>query len=269
MRKTLILGGGSIAKAIIQGLMKNNYDPNKFVVVDRNQGKCDFITNTYGIPAFTEYGHVIQDIDPIFLAVKPQGAKETCLNLAPYIKSTTPLIVSVMAGVTVAMLKSWLGNHPIVRTMPNTPSLIQAGATGMFADPMVTEQQKIDIETMMAAIGKAIWFPLENNLDAVTALSGSGPAYYFYLMSCMQDAAVAMGLPEGDAKALTIQTALGAAKLALETDAPFKELQNQVTSKGGTTEAALNVMQQLNIKHIIDTAMQAAKDRSEALSNSL
>lgn len=266
MKKTLILGGGSIAKAIIQGLMKNNYDPNTFVVVDRNQEKCDFITKTYGIPAFTEYEPVIGHIDILFLAVKPQGAKETCLKLAPCIKNTTPLIVSVMAGITVAMLKSWLGNHPIVRTMPNTPALIQAGATGMFADPMVTEQQKIDIETIMAATGKAVWFPIERNLDAVTALSGSGPAYYFYLMSCMQDTAVAMGLSENDAKVLTIQTALGAAMLALETNIPFKELQNQVTSKGGTTEAALNVMQQLNIKHIIDAAMKAAESRSVELS---
>jgi len=261
------MGGGNMAEAIIAGLVRHGYDSQHLFVMDRNLNKCEQLIKKYQVHADTAYPNHKITLDMIMLATKPQDAKAACALISQKISEETPLILSVMAGITTTLLSQWLNKDlAIIRAMPNTPALIQAGATGLFANTQTLPIQKAYAQTLMSAVGQVAWLTEEAHLDMVTALSGSGPAYYFYLMECMQKAAVAMGIPANVARLLTLQTAYGAAKLAMESDESFEALRAKVTSKGGTTAAALDVLMQHQLGDIFAAAMKAAQQKSVELS---
>lgn len=265
--KLAFLGGGHMTEAIVAGLVSHGYDAKLLYVIDRNAHKCEQLINTYHIHAHTTDKDILSYVDVIFIAIKPQDAKAACHTLEKHLQNQSPLVISVMAGITTHLLHQWLGKHlAMIRAAPNTPALIQSGATGLFANSHVSATQKTYAEKLLSAVGHVVWLTDESHMDAVTALSGSGPAYYFYFMACMQDAAIEMGLPHDIARQLTLQTAYGAAKLAMQSDKSFDALRAQVTSKGGTTEAALKHMMQHDLSDILANALKAAQQRSLALS---
>ena len=202
----------------------------------------------------------------MILAVKPQLMAQVLNPLAVTLVANKPVIISIAAGITLANLHDWLADDlPIVRTMPNTPALVQTGATGLFANAQVSAAQKQLANTIFGAIGIACWLASEDELDFVVALSGSGPAYYFLLIETMEQVAVDMGLSPDVARLLTQQTALGAAKLAQQSEVDAAELRHRVTSPGGTTEQAINTFLDGGFKELVTQAMQAAQQRSKEL----
>ncbi len=263
--KLLFIGGGNMAQAIIVGLIKNNYPAQNIFVVDRNESKCTFFESTYGIKTSLTIEPFIQLADTVFLCVKPQGAQETCESIQPLIKN--PLIISVMAGITIEKLNLWLGKHlSIVRSMPNTPAFVQKGATGLFALPKVSEAHRKTAEFLLQAIGITAWLEKESDLNIIIALSGSAPAYYFYFIELMRKISIEMGLSPEVADAFAIQTIYGAAELAHRHEKDVVELRQQVTSKKGTTDAAIRTMESNGMELILKKAMQAAINRAEELS---
>jgi len=265
-QRVLFIGGGNMTQAIVSGLVANGHSPKVLTVVDRNSEKRALLSTQFHINVTDQLTLNLFDADIIVLSTKPQSAKEVCLQLRPFLKGKKPLILSVMAGLTINLLNSWLGEmFPIVRAMPNTPALVRAGATGLFAAPSVTQAQKLQIESLVSSMGIIAWLEQETQIDIITALSGSGPAYFFLMIEAMQMTATQLGLPEKIAKQFAIQTAYGASVLALNSDESVSTLRAQVTSKGGTTEAAINVFQQEGFSKIVEAAMHAAKNRSEAL----
>jgi pyrroline-5-carboxylate reductase len=191
-------------------------------------------------------------------------------DLAPAIQKQQPLIISIAAGVQESALRRWLGeNVALVRSMPNTPAMIQAGASGLHASKGVSKEQKNLAESILRAVGITCWVDKESLMDAVTAVSGSGPAYFFLVMEAIENAATDMGLDEDTARLLTLQTAMGAARMALESNDSPGILRGKVTSPGGTTEKALNTLEQGNLRELFRNALAAARDRSEELSKML
>lgn len=265
--KILFIGGGNMTTAILSGLVTNAYAPTALTVLDRHAEKCAALSTQFHINTVDQITENVLDADIIVLAIKPQAAKVACSQLRAFLKNRKPLILSVMAGVTIDSINSLLGgNFPIVRAMPNTAALVKAGATGLFAASSVTPEQKLQIETLISSIGIWAWLEQETEMDTITALSGSGPAYFFLMLEAMQMAAVQLGLPAEIAKQFSIQTAYGAAVLAQNSQKSLATLRADVTSKGGTTEAALAVFQAHNFSQLIADAMQAAKERAEILS---
>lgn len=269
MKKITFIGAGNMAQSLISGLFKDQTslaicvaDPVDSQLEMTSSNWPDVITSGDNLQA-------IKNADAIILAVKPQLMQQVCEPLQDAVQQMQPLIISIAAGITEANLSIWLGGGlgvPVVRCMPNTPALVQAGITGLYANELVAENQRNLAETILRAVGSTIWFDEEEKLNAVTAVSGSGPAYYFLVMEAMQIAAEKLGLSPNDAQLLVSQTAFGAAKLALESpDAPA-ELRKKVTSKGGTTEAAIEALMQGGLVALFDTAMSAAAKRSEELS---
>jgi pyrroline-5-carboxylate reductase len=206
----------------------------------------------------------------LILAVKPQRLKTVISEMAPSLRARRPLIISIAAGMTSDTLARWIGDNPaIVRTMPNTPAMVQCGATGLFARVGVTDQQRNTAESILRAVGLTVWVDQEMTLDAVTALSGSGPAYFFLLMEAMEDAGVALGLERHTARLLAQQTALGAGRMAIESEDPPKELRRKVTSPGGTTEQAIARFEAGGFAPLVDQALKAAAARAKELSQQL
>lgn len=267
MKKITFIGAGNMAQSLIAGLFKDETslaicvaDPIGSQLERISRYWPDVITNCNNLQA-------IDNADAIILAVKPQLMQQVCEPLQGAVQEMRPLIISIAAGVTEANLSQWLGgNVPVVRCMPNTPALVQAGITGLYANALVSEDQRNLAESILRAVGSTIWFDEEHKLNAVTAVSGSGPAYFFLVMEAMQEAAEKLGLSSSDAQLLVSQTAFGAAKLALESPDNAAELRRKVTSKGGTTEAAIEQLLQGGLVELFDTALNAAAKRSEALS---
>lgn len=271
MQKTIsFIGAGNMATSLIGGLIADGYDPNKIWASNPNQEKLDALKKSFAIHVTQNNHEAAEKADVLILSVKPQVLKSVALELTNIIKKNHPLIISVAAMIPVAHLEKWFGNKvAIVRCMPNTPALVQTGASGLFANHYVTEEQKSLAESIMRAVGVTVWIEKEEQMDIVTALSGSGPAYFFYLMELMQSNAEKLGLPKEKAKLLILQTALGAARLALETPEDLLTLRRQVTSPGGTTERAFEILQQANLEKWIYDAMNAAKNRAEELAEKL
>jgi len=193
-----------------------------------------------------------------------------CQALAPVIADSQPLIISIAAGIQTTSLKNWLGDsQAIVRTMPNTPSLVGSGAAALFASKTVNDEQRQQAESILRAVGLTLWLKNEADMDAVTALSGSGPAYFFLLMELMQKIGEEMGLSREAARLLTLQTGFGATKMALESELDCAELRRRVTSPGGTTEQAINKLLDGNIDNLIDEALNAARERAKELATLL
>lgn len=269
MKKITFIGAGNMAQSLIAGLFKDETslvicvaDPVDAQRETLNKNWPDVITHCDNLQA-------IEDADAIILAVKPQLMQQVCEPLQKALQKSPSLVISIAAGITEANLSHWLGGDvgiPIVRSMPNTPALVQAGMTGLYANDFVSEDQHNLAESILRAVGSTLWFDEEEKLNAVTAISGSGPAYFFLVMEAMQMTAEKLGLSSNDAQLLVSQTAFGAAKLALESpDAPA-ELRHKVTSKGGTTEAAINELVAGGLVELFDTALNAAAKRSEELS---
>lgn len=261
------IGCGNMSRSLIGGLIANGIKPEKLIATDPDDNQRNAITEQFGVATFTDNKEAIANADVILLAVKPQVMHGVVSDIAESIKGTNKLIISIAAGVKLDSIISWLGEQAaVVRVMPNTPALIQAGAAAIIASEHTTDVQKNIAEAMMRSVGTAIWLDSEEQMDAVTALSGSGPAYFFYFMEAMEKAAIEMGLNEQQARLLTIETAVGASKMALMSSSDPSELRRQVTSPGGTTEQALNTFMQNNMEAIVEKAMQAAQQRSIELS---
>lgn len=260
------IGAGNMARSLIVGMLQDAGNL-QIRVSDPDQQQLDVI-RSYGSQIFTstDNAETIQGADVVVLAVKPQVMRTVIEPLQDLAQKQRPVFVSVAAGIREESLNTWLGGGlPIVRCMPNTPALVKAGATGLYANPQVSKEQRSLAESILRTVGITLWFEDEAKLDAVTAVSGSGPAYFFLVMEAMQAAAESLGLKPEDAQLLVVQTALGAARLALESDQKPADLRKQVTSKGGTTEAALNKLNAGGLVPLFAEALQAAERRSQEL----
>lgn len=268
--KLTFIGGGNMATSLILGLIADGYEPSRITVSDLDQDKLARLAARCGIRTAADNHSAASGADVIVLSVKPQVIEQVARGLAAIIAEEKPLVISIAAGVQSSALKTWLGGKvSLVRTMPNTPAMLQAGATGMFADKDVSTQQRDQAESIMRAVGITEWVADERMMDVVTAVSGSGPAYFFLFMEAMEESARAMGMEDETARMLILQTALGAARMAIESQDAPAILREKVTSPGGTTEKALEVFAQSHFKQMVDNAMQSASRRSHELSNLL
>ena len=269
MNKTItFIGAGNMARSLVAGLTKDEMQFN-IRVSDPNPEQLQGIQQHWPmVEAYEDNIKAINGSDVVVLAVKPQLMEVVCEPIQTIVKTEQPLIISIAAGITINNLSKWLNNSDaaIVRCMPNTPALVQSGMTGLFANPAVSTEQSNIAESILRAVGSTLWLSNEEALDAVTAVSGSGPAYYFLVMEAMQNAAQELGLSAEDARLLVLQTAFGAAKLALESSDDAGILRQRVTSKGGTTEAALNKLIGGGLPALFEEAMVAATIRSKELS---
>lgn len=259
-----------MATSLVKGLIASGHPAGSIEVADVDDKKLDNLSATMDIHTCADNNIVVNRADVVVLAVKPQILRGVAENIAATVQNKNRLIVSIAAGITQASLSRWLGEKTaIVRCMPNTPALVLTGATALYANVHVTEEQRGLAENILRSVGLAIWVPDEAQLDAVTAVSGSGPAYFFLLMEAMQKTAVDLGLDEDCAALLVQQTALGAAKIALESDESVQQLRERVTSPGGTTQCALETFQQGGFEQLVDKALHAARDRSIEMSKEL
>ena len=262
------IGVGNMASSLIAGLIADGWNPARIRVADTNEKQLERLSKRFSITTTTDNGKAADHADVIVLAVKPQNMKPVTRELADRVTQQHPLIISIAAGITETTLRTWLGNDTaIVRTMPNTPAMVNSGATELYANPAVNDDQRSIAESILRAVGLAIWIDDESLMDAVTALSGSGPAYFFLFMEAMQSAGCELGLPESAARLLALQTAFGAAKMALESTEDIASLRQRVTSPGGTTEQAINTFKQGNLDTLVSKALQAAARRSRELAN--
>ncbi len=262
--KIAFVGGGNMAQALIGGLADKLTAAANIHVIDVVPEALSGLAQRFGVTTASAPTAVLADADVIVLAVKPQQLREVVAAVRPYLKSQ--LVLSIAAGIRAADLSRWLGGHQaIVRTMPNTPALVGRGITGAVAMAGVSVQQKDIADAILRAVGETVWIPDEAQIDAVTALSGSGPAYVFYFIEAMQQAAVELGLTEAQGRLLAQATFAGAAELAARSDEPVALLRERVTSKGGTTYAALTSMDASGMKAAFVKALHAAAARGKEL----
>lgn len=264
------IGGGNMATSLLEGLLSASSFESKINVSEPVAEKRNEIEKRFLVTAFSDNHCAALDADVIILCVKPQKMHEAILSLEEVLKNNNPLLISIAAGITTSCIEKWCGTSPaLIRVMPNTPSIIRAGISVLFSNTYATEAQCATATKIMKAVGATLWINSESLMDAVTAVSGSGPAYFFYVMQAMQEAAVEEGLSGEIAKTLTLQTALGAIQLALQSEKELMSLKNQVTSPGGTTEAALAVLDVNKVSETIKHAISAARKRAKTLSEDL
>jgi len=265
MRITFI-GGGNMATALIKGLIQQGYKATQICVVEINAESREEIKNQLGVSAVAELSDSVVNSDVIVLAVKPQQLFELTQQLTALLEQQ--LVISIAAGIQATDIMRWLGGYArVIRAMPNTPALVRAGVTGLYAALNVSAQDKKTAESILSAVGAVLWVDKEEMLHAVTAISGSGPAYVFYFIESMQQAGIKLGLTPEQAKQLSLQTFHGAIKLACESNEDAATLRARVTSKGGTTQQAIQTMEKYDVKVNIITAAQAANERSRELSD--
>jgi pyrroline-5-carboxylate reductase len=262
------IGGGNMARAIIGGLVAKGARAADIVVVEIDSAARLKLVSELGVAAIESPDAQLAGMEVVILAVKPQQMRAAARALAPHLAD--PLLITIAAGIRIESLSRWLGGRErIVRAMPNTPALVHAGVTGLHALPGVGADDRKAAEKLMSAVGAAIWFENESDLDAVTAVSGSGPAYVFYAMEALESAARELGLPEGASRSLALWTFVGATKLAIERGEDAAALRAQVTSRGGTTERALEVLEEAHVKDHFIAAVKAACERSRELGAAL
>jgi len=266
--KITFIGAGNMASSLAGGLIAKGFDSNQITMTDLNDDLLLHNRNNLGVNTTRDNVQACSHADVIIFAVKPQVVEIVAAPLKDVIALRSPLVLSIAAGITLSNLSSWIGEAvPIVRCMPNTPALVQTGATGLFANQYVSDTQKKLAKDVLSAVGLALWVDSEDQIDAVTALSGSGPAYFLLVMEAMMEAGHALGLPDSVSSQLTLQTALGSAQLAITSDVDVAELRRQVTSPAGTTERAINIMQDNGLKAIFAEAIKGAYDRSKELAS--
>ncbi|MFT6624367.1 MAG: pyrroline-5-carboxylate reductase [Cycloclasticus sp.] len=264
------IGGGNMASSLIGGLVSNGYPADNITVSDLDADKLAYLSDIFGVNSTQDSNQLVLQSDILVLAVKPQHMQSVADIIKISVQKKKPVVVSIAAGIRINALQRWLGGElPVVRCMPNTPALVKAGATGLFANEEVKEEQKDQVESLLRAVGVTVWLAEEGDLDSVTALSGSGPAYFFMVMEALEAAAIEAGLDQKTAQLLTQETALGAAKMALESSESAAVLRQRVTSPGGTTERAIGVMEERGLQGIFREALLAAKERSVELSDEL
>jgi len=262
-----IIGGGKMGLCLAGGLLADGYPANAIRVANPHIEKLQPLKAQWPVSIMSDNREAIRQADIVILAVKPAVVPTVIDELRSLRQETTPLLISVVTGVKIDYFTNQLGsNYPIVRCMPNTCVSVKAGITGIYAPPAVSEEARDCSESILRSLGVTLWLKEEALLDVITAVSGSGPAYFFYIMDALQSIAETLGLPHDQAKLLVTQTALGATKLAMETQCSFETLQEQVTSKGGTTAAAIEVFEKQNVHNILSEAVQAAYQRAQALS---
>lgn len=268
MQKTTtigFIGAGNMAYALISGLCNNGFSAQNIKVSDTDEVLLSQRQADLGVEIFTDNVQLTRQCDIIVFAVKPQIFSTVCQQLQAHI-AHKPLIISIAAGAKSTSIDHWLGgNVSIVRSMPNTPALLGVGATGMVSNDAVTNEQKKLAEQILGSVGQYFWVKDEETLDAVTAVSGSGPAYFFLMIESMINAGVALGLDEETAKKLSTQTALGASMMADQSDDSAHELRAKVTSKNGTTQAAIESFQEQDFEMVVSHAMRAAFDRAKEI----
>ncbi len=261
-----------MARSLIGGLIASGLPANNIQASAPDREQLQALANDFGIRTTTDNQALVDRCDVIVLAVKPQVLKQICQALRP---AQGSLYLSIVAGIPTSSIRHWLeqkaetGPLAIIRAMPNTPALLQTGASALYANPHASEAQRESAEAIMRAVGLALWVEDETQMDAVTALSGSGPAYHFLFMEAMISAARELGLNEANARLLTIQTAFGAAKMALEINENPATLRQNVTSPGGTTERAIQTFQEGGFEKLVTAALSAARDRARELAEEL
>ena len=262
------IGAGNMAASLIGGLRAQGMDAALICSSEPGAEQRARIASEHGIAVHEHNRDAVQDADLIVLAVKPQVMKTVCQALAPHLNASQ-LVVSIAAGISCASLNAWLGPLPLVRCMPNTPALVRQGVSGLFANDLVSPTQRQQAEQVLGAVGMVLWLDNEAQIDAVTAVSGSGPAYFFLLIEAMSAAGVQLGLTPETATQLSIQTALGAARMAVSSDVDAGELRRRVTSPNGTTEAAIKTFQAGGFEALVEQALKAAAARSQELAHEL
>lgn len=261
------IGGGNMATALIGGLLGKGFSTAQISVVEINADNRARLQRDFAVRAFEKLAEGVTGSQVIVFAVKPQQLREVAQQLAPILNKQ--LLISIAAGIRAGDLARWSNCQSIVRGMPNTPALIQSGMTGLYSLPAVTAAQREQAEDILAAVGETLWLQDEAMLDAVTAISGSGPAYFFYFIEALEHAGKELGLSEQTARKLALETAFGAAKLARESTEDPATLRARVTSKNGTTERALLSMEANHVKQHIITAAKAAAARSREMGDEL
>jgi pyrroline-5-carboxylate reductase len=261
------IGGGNMATALIGGLLGKGYAAAQIGVVEINEESRARLRESFGVRAVATLAEGAKGCDIVVLAVKPQQLREAAQQLAPLLGGQ--LLVSIAAGIRAGDLARWSGSQAVVRAMPNTPALIRSGMTGLYALPAVSATQREQAQRILAAVGDTLWLQDEAMLDAVTAISGSGPAYVFYFIEALQQAAVELGFSAEDARRLSLGTFLGASKLAASSDDDVGVLRARVTSKNGTTERALLSMAANHVAGHIAEAAKAAADRAREMGDEL
>lgn len=268
--KLAFIGAGNMASSIIGGLVNKGYPARSIIASDPHELTLDRLKTVAPVRTTTDNGKAIAEAEVVILAVKPQVMKDVLLPIAATLRANRPLIISIAAGIEIRSLETWLGAQlPIVRCMPNTPALVQAGATALFANAAVNEAQRAQADTILRAVGIALWVSSEADIDAVTAVSGSGPAYFFLVMEAMQAAGEKLGLASDEARQLTLQTALGAAQMAIASDVDAAELRRRVTSPNGTTERAIAAFEAGGLRELFLKALTDCRDRSVELAKEL
>lgn len=264
------IGGGNMARSLIGGLIADGCDPDNFWVSDPNEVQRESLRNHFGVHVSADNNESLARARVVVLAVKPQILQEVAAGLAATVQAKKPLVISIAAGVREPDLRRWLGGEiALVRTMPNTPAVVGSAATALFANTWVSEEQRQLAESIMRAVGLTVWLQNEDLLDGVTALSGSGPAYFFLVMEALEQAGIKLGLSPEIARLLTLQTAFGAAKMALESAESPAVLRVRVTSPGGTTERAVAVLNMGGLEALFVEALDAACRRSRELGDLL
>ncbi len=261
------IGGGNMATSLIAGLVADGYPPANLTVSEPDPARLRALVERFAISPSPDNPSAAAAADILVLCVKPQIARGVCEEIAAAVRERRPLVISIMAGIHLGLLSRWLGEGlALVRTMPNTPAMLQAGATALYANAAAVPAQRNQAESILRSVGLTRWVEEEGDMDTVTALSGSGPAYFFLVMELMEQAAIELGLEAETARLLTIQTALGAARMAVESSEPPERLRQRVTSPGGTTERALATLEGGGLRSLIGEALRSARDRSVELS---
>lgn len=261
------IGGGNMATALIGGLLGKGFSAAEISVIEIDAGNRARLQRDFAVRAFENIVEGISGSEIIIFAVKPQQLRDVAQQLAPLLKSQ--LLISIAAGIRAVDLARWSGSQAVVRAMPNTPALIQSGMTGLYAMSAVSEAQREQAQSILAAAGETLWLKDEAMLDAVTAISGSGPAYVFYFIEALQQAALELGLDAGQARRLSLSTFLGASKLAAASNEDISVLRARVTSKNGTTERALLSLAANKVAEHIVQAARAAADRAREMGDEL
>lgn len=260
------IGAGNMARALIGGLIASGADRSQFSVADPSAAALDAVRQQFGVAVTTDNASAVERAQIIILAVKPQVMRTVVTALEPQIRAHRPLVVSVAAGIPLAAITNWLKGHErVVRTMPNRPALLRCGVTALFAAAAVSDADRTLAETLLRTVGSVVWVAGESELNAVTAVSGSGPAYFFLLIELLEAAAREQGLTPDVARTLSIEAAHGAGCLAWQREFSPAELRQQVTSKAGTTEAALREFEASDLRGIVSRAVAAATRRSAEL----
>lgn len=265
------VGGGNMARSMIGGLLTDGWPDDRIRIAEPDGGQRDILRAHFpGTRSFEDNRSAVDGSDVVVLAIKPQVVRAVATDLSNLLQETPALVVSVAAGIRSADLERWLGGGiPVVRCMPNTPALVQSGATGAYASARVSDDQRETAERIIRAVGLCFWFEDETKLDAVTAISGSGPAYFLMVMEALEAAGVSLGLDPEVSRLLTLQTAFGTAKLALESGDDAATLRKRVTSRGGTTERAIEQLERGEIRSVIRLAAHAAANRVRELEEEL